>query len=82
MATKKFSGSFARKDNKALSAQELIALFNTIPLNLRDKPVTLYSDEEGNDKHHLWSVEISPKGEVSLWPAGDSLMDDDFMDDD
>jgi len=76
MATKKFSGSFSRKDNKPLSLPQFITLLNTIPVTLQDKPVTIYSDEEGNDKHHLWSVEISPKGEVSLWPAGDSLMDD------
>jgi hypothetical protein len=40
-----------------------------IERSLFDKPVVMSSDEEGNDMLHLWGIEVSKTGTVTLWPA-------------
>jgi hypothetical protein len=65
-----------RKDNKSLTAKELIGyLYQACKKNpkLFDKPVTMYSDAEGNSRHGLFAIEIS-KQDVTLVP------DDNYID--
>jgi hypothetical protein len=68
------AGSFARKDNKPLTLRELKGILSLVKteasLNL---PIMLSSDEEGNNFHHLWSVDVDAVGQVTFWPAGPSL---------
>jgi hypothetical protein len=72
MASLKFKpGHYARRDNKPLSLRELKALVNSIPDTAPaiDGPVTMSSDEEGNEMLVLYGVDIDKGGNVTLWPA-------------
>ena len=59
-------GTYSRKDNKPLTVRELFAILRLIT-NM-DKPVTMSSDEEGNEMLQLCMIEIH-KGNVTLYPA-------------
>lgn len=63
------SRSYSHKDNKALTTRELKALLSSIDDKALDKPVTMSSDEEGNEMLSLVSVDIHKSGKVTLWPA-------------
>ena len=73
--SKTLGKSFSRSDNKPLTLRDLDSVINqmngdpAIERSLFDKPVVMSSDEEGNDMLHLWSVEVSKTGEVTLRPA-------------
>jgi hypothetical protein len=67
--------SFSRKDNKPLTLRDLLAMLGRTKVDkpkvyekMLDKPVTMSSDEEGNDMLKLVMVDIESKG-VTLWPA-------------
>jgi hypothetical protein len=34
-----------------------------------EKPITMSSDEEGNDMLKLWQMDVSKTGAITLWPA-------------
>jgi len=60
-----------RKDNKPMTVRELRSIIQveskTNP-ELLDKPVTMSSDEEGNDMFNLQGIEITKQG-ITLWPT-------------
>jgi len=60
-----------RKDNKPMTVRELRSIIQveskTNP-ELLDKPVTMSSDEEGNDMFNLHGIEITKQG-ITLWPT-------------
>jgi hypothetical protein len=64
--TKMKNGTYSRKDNKPLTIRETLAILKSVE-NV-DKPVTMSSDEEGNDMLQLCMVEIH-NGNVTLYPA-------------
>jgi hypothetical protein len=71
MPAKFKSSHYSRKDNKPLSLRELKAILNSIPDTAPaiDDPVTMSSDEEGNEMLVLYGVDIDKDGNITLWPA-------------
>lgn len=63
------TGTFSKKDNTPFTVLELRALLNDIPEKLTNKPVLMYSDEEGNSIGKLYAVEVKKDGQVTLTPA-------------
>lgn len=66
------NASFTGVDNKPLTGLGLLKTLHTLykedPAAL-DKPITMSSDEEGNDMLSLWSIDIDKTGNITLWPA-------------
>ena len=61
------------KDLAPLSWGELKAIVNSQSVP-DGAPVALYSDEEGNELHYLYAVDIGMKDKaIILRPAGDDL---------
>lgn len=48
----------------------LLALTKEIP-NARKNKVFMSSDEEGNQALHLYAIDITKSGQLTLWPAHD-----------
>lgn len=64
---------YTRKDNKPFSIRDLNQILkdsvkegNKVDL---DAPISMSSDEEGNEMLSLYGVEISESGTITLWPA-------------
>ena len=67
--------SYSRNDNKPLTLRDLLGMLGEVKqkkpaqwAKIIEKPITMSSDEEGNDMLKLWSVDIESKG-ITLWPA-------------
>jgi hypothetical protein len=64
---------YTAKNNKAISVKTLRQILTEHVKNggklAEDAPVTMSSDEEGNDMPKLVGVEISESGHITLWPA-------------
>jgi hypothetical protein len=71
--------ALAHPENKAMTGRMLMdTLVNiykdpTLGPAALEKPVRMYSDEEGNGIFQLWQIDIDGSGQVSLLPAGDDL---------
>lgn len=61
--------TFGKSDNTPFTVAELKDLLNKIPAAKTNKPVLMYSDEEGNMIGKLYAVDISSSGSVTLIPA-------------
>ena len=56
-------------DNKPMTLRDLISILGRqADPKLLDKPITMSSDEEGNDMLSLQGIEITKQG-ITLWPA-------------
>jgi hypothetical protein len=67
---------YERNDHKPMTLNDLMGVLAQVKIKeaktwekMKDKPIRMSSDEEGNSFAHLWSVDIAKTGEITLWPA-------------
>ena len=67
--------SLGRTDNKPLTLEDFLGILRPLVgdpktwTQIKDKPVRMSCDEEGNGFGKLYAVDISKTGQVTLWPA-------------
>ena len=60
---------YTRADNKPMTMKDLLQVLADHKTTLKmDAPVTMSSDEEGNDMLKLYGIEVQ-RGKITLWPA-------------
>jgi hypothetical protein len=65
--------SLTHSKNLPLTVGTLLDTLNTLikeKPNALKNPVFMSSDEEGNQALHLYAIDITKSGQLTLWPAG------------
>lgn len=67
--------SLARADNKPLTPKDLLEILRPLVGDpktwekIKDQPIKVFGDEEGNTYGDLYSVAVSKTGQITLWPG-------------